>query len=127
MTPHPRTLAARCGRGPAAHRMHQRPHPGSQRHPRPLGIGVRHGKCQPDSVGVTLLDPVRGQAAGRRRGHRTSILAREQMFYDLLADPEPYLNDINDVAAQPQLDIDLRNLQQTRGRRRDRRSSPPAQ
>ena len=39
------------------------------------------------------------------------VLAREQMFYDLLADPEPYLNQINDVTAQPQLDRDLRNLQ----------------
>ena len=39
------------------------------------------------------------------------VLAYEQMLYDLLADPEPYLNDLNDVAAQPQLDLDLRNLQ----------------
>ena len=70
MTPHHPHPRRSCGRGPAAHRMHQRPHPGSQRHPRPLGIGVRLGQCQPDSVGVTVLDPVRGQAAGRRRGHR---------------------------------------------------------
>jgi hypothetical protein len=40
------------------------------------------------------------------------ILAREQMFYDLLADPEPYLNDLNNVVADPQLDIDLMNIQQ---------------
>ena len=70
MTPHPRTLAAAAVVGLLLTGCTSDPTPDSQRHPRPLGIGVRHGKCQPDSVGVTLLDPVRGQAAGRRRGHR---------------------------------------------------------
>ena len=55
------------------------------------------------------------------------VLAYEQMFYDLLADPEPYLNDINNVATQPQLDLDLRSLQEQSGRRehaRDRVDRP---
>lgn len=39
------------------------------------------------------------------------VLAYEQMFYDLLSDPDPYINDLNTVAAQPQLRIDLRNIQ----------------
>lgn len=42
------------------------------------------------------------------------ILAYEQMFYDLLADPARDINDYYDVAAQPQLDIDLKNMQQLR-------------
>jgi hypothetical protein len=33
------------------------------------------------------------------------------MFYDILADPEPSLNDMNEVATQPQLALDLKNLQ----------------
>lgn len=40
------------------------------------------------------------------------VRAYEQTFYDILADPEPRLNDMNDVAAQPQLAIDIKNLQQ---------------
>jgi hypothetical protein len=40
------------------------------------------------------------------------VLAREQMFYDLQADPEPNLNDINNVVADPQLDRDLLSLQE---------------
>ncbi len=42
------------------------------------------------------------------------VLAYEQMFYDLLADPSRPLNDLNDVAAQPQLARDLRSVQQLR-------------
>jgi hypothetical protein len=34
------------------------------------------------------------------------------MFYDLQADPEPNLNDINNVVADPQLDRDLLSLQE---------------
>ncbi|MGB8020323.1 MAG: hypothetical protein WCF04_03770 [Candidatus Nanopelagicales bacterium] len=41
-----------------------------------------------------------------------AVRAYEQTFYDILADPTPRLNDLNDVAAQPQLAIDLKNLQQ---------------
>ena len=33
------------------------------------------------------------------------------MLEDIPADPEPYLNDLNNVATQPQLDLDLRSLQ----------------
>lgn len=40
------------------------------------------------------------------------VLAYEQMFFDLQADPDPRLNDINNVAAQPQLAIDLLSLQE---------------
>ena len=40
------------------------------------------------------------------------VLAREQMFFDLQADPEPNLNDINNVVADPQLDRDLLSLQE---------------
>jgi hypothetical protein len=39
------------------------------------------------------------------------VLAYEQMLEDIPADPEPYLNDLNNVATQPQLDLDLRSLQ----------------
>jgi hypothetical protein len=35
------------------------------------------------------------------------ILAYEQLLTDLLADPEPRLNNLNDLVAQPQLEIDL--------------------
>lgn len=42
------------------------------------------------------------------------ILAYEQMYYDLLAATDPYLNDLNTVATNPQLDIDLQNIQQQR-------------
>ena len=41
-----------------------------------------------------------------------AVRAYEQTIVDVLADPEPYLNSMNDVAAQPQLEIELRNLQQ---------------
>jgi hypothetical protein len=41
-----------------------------------------------------------------------AVLAYEQTIVDVLADPEPYLNAINNVAAQPQLEIELLNLQQ---------------
>lgn len=41
-----------------------------------------------------------------------AVRAYEQTIYDILADPTPRLNDINNVAAQPQLDIDLRSLQE---------------
>ena len=34
-----------------------------------------------------------------------------QMFYDILRDPSPTLNDMNKVAAQPQLALDLKSLQ----------------
>ena len=34
------------------------------------------------------------------------------MFYDLQADPDPNLNDINNVVADPQLDRDLLSLQE---------------
>ncbi len=40
-----------------------------------------------------------------------TVRAYEQMFYDILADPEPSLNDMNEVATQPQLALDLKNLQ----------------
>lgn len=43
------------------------------------------------------------------------VLARTQMFFDLQADPEPYLNDINNVVANPQLDLDLLSLQEAAG------------
>jgi hypothetical protein len=43
-----------------------------------------------------------------------AVLAYEQMFYDLLGDPDRDINDYYDVAAQPQLDIDLHNMQQLR-------------
>lgn len=39
------------------------------------------------------------------------VLARAQMITDIPADPEPYLNAINAVSAQPQLDLDLSSLQ----------------
>ena len=41
-----------------------------------------------------------------------AVRAYEQMFYDILADPQPNLNDMNNVAAQPQLALDLEGLQQ---------------
>lgn len=40
------------------------------------------------------------------------VVAYEQMFYDLQADSDPYLNDINSVATAPQLDLDLLSLRQ---------------
>ena len=40
------------------------------------------------------------------------VLAYEQMFFDLQADPDPDLNDINNVVADPQLDHDLLSLQE---------------
>ena len=40
-----------------------------------------------------------------------AVRAYEQTFYDILADPEPSLNDMNEVATQPQLALDLKNLQ----------------
>ncbi len=46
---------------------------------------------------------------------RKAVPAYEQMFYDILADPEPNLNDMNQVAAQPQLAGDLKNLQRLIG------------
>jgi hypothetical protein len=39
------------------------------------------------------------------------VLARAQMLTDIPADPQPYLNDINEVVADPQLDLDLSSLQ----------------
>ena len=39
------------------------------------------------------------------------VLAYEQAIYDILASPDPQLNDMNLVAAQPQLAIDLSSLQ----------------
>lgn len=41
------------------------------------------------------------------------VLAYEQMQVDLLANPEPNLNDLNTVTAQPQLRTDQINLQET--------------
>ncbi len=41
-----------------------------------------------------------------------AVRAYDQTYLDILADPTPNINDINTVAAEPQLDIDLRNLQQ---------------
>ncbi|MGB8020605.1 MAG: hypothetical protein WCF04_05210 [Candidatus Nanopelagicales bacterium] len=41
-----------------------------------------------------------------------AVRAHEQKIYDILADPEPRLDDMNTVAVQPQLDLDLRSLQQ---------------
>lgn len=41
-----------------------------------------------------------------------AVRAYAQTYIDILADPAPTINDINHVAANPQLDIDLRNLQQ---------------
>jgi hypothetical protein len=40
------------------------------------------------------------------------VLARAQMFFDLQADPDPNLNDINNLVADPQLDRDLLSLQE---------------
>lgn len=40
-----------------------------------------------------------------------AVRVYEQAFYDILADPTPRLNDMNDVAAQPQLAIDIAGLQ----------------
>lgn len=40
-----------------------------------------------------------------------AVRAYAQTFYDILADPEPNLNDMNEVAAQPQLALDLKSLQ----------------
>jgi len=42
------------------------------------------------------------------------VLKYEQMYYDLLAETDPYLNDLNTVLTEPQLGIDLKNLQQLR-------------
>lgn len=39
-----------------------------------------------------------------------AVRAYEQTFIDILADPTPTLNDMNKVAAQPQLARDLKNL-----------------
>lgn len=40
-----------------------------------------------------------------------AVRAYEQTFYDIVADSTPYLNDMNSVAVDPQLDRDLRSLQ----------------
>lgn len=37
------------------------------------------------------------------------ILAYRQLFFDLLADPDPRLNDFNDLVTDPQLELDLNN------------------
>jgi hypothetical protein len=41
-----------------------------------------------------------------------AVRAYEQMIRDLLADPQPNLDDMNIVATQPQVDLDLRELRQ---------------
>lgn len=40
-----------------------------------------------------------------------AVRAYEATFYEILADDSPRLNDLKDVATDPQFDIDLRNLQ----------------
>jgi hypothetical protein len=40
-----------------------------------------------------------------------AVLAYAQAFYDIFSDPTPNLNDMNNVAAQPQLALDLKSLQ----------------
>lgn len=47
----------------------------------------------------------------------TVILAREQLLTDLLADPDPRLNDLNDLVTDPQLDLDLTSTRQLIGAR----------
>jgi hypothetical protein len=47
----------------------------------------------------------------------TVILAYEQLLTDLLADPDPRLNDLNDLVTDPQLEIDLNNRRQLIGAR----------
>ena len=62
--------------------MHQRPHPGSQRHPRPLGISIRHGKCKPDSAGVTLLKgDLTGIVRARHLSATTMANIRQNLFF----------------------------------------------
>ena len=57
---------------------------------------------------TSTLSPAKRQALDEAT---EAVRAYEQTFIDILADPSPRLNDMNDVAAQPQLDIDLRNLE----------------
>ena len=58
---------------------------------------------------ASTLSPAKQQALDEAT---EAVRAYEQTFIDILADPSPRLNDMNDVAAQPQLGIDLRNLQE---------------
>lgn len=45
------------------------------------------------------------------------ILSYEQLLTDLLADPEPRLNDLNNLVAQPQLELDLNQMRKLIGAR----------
>ena len=45
------------------------------------------------------------------------ILAYEQLLTDLLADPDPRLNDLNDLVTDPQLELDLNNTRNLIGAR----------
>jgi hypothetical protein len=108
MTPHPRTLAATAAAvGLLLTGCTSDPAPTTSG--TPSASATASASASPSASATSTLSAAQQQAVDEVTA---VVLAREQMFYDLLADPEPYLNQINDVTAQPQLDIDLRNLQQ---------------
>jgi hypothetical protein len=111
MTPHPRTIAAAAVVGLLLTGCTSDPTPEASGTPDPSAPTSASASTSP----TASVSPSSTLSAAKQQAVDQAtdvILAYEQMFYDLLADPEPYLNKINDVTAQPQLDIDLRNLQQ---------------
>jgi hypothetical protein len=111
MTPHPRTLAAAAVVGLLLTGCTSDPTPEASGIPAPSASASASASTSPTaSVSPSsTLSPAKQQAVYEATA---VVLARSQMFYDLIADPEPYLNQINDVVADPQLDLDLLNLQQ---------------
>jgi hypothetical protein len=84
----------------------------------PTGAGSSSGPSSPAPVSPTAstsASPASTLTAEEQQAVQEAAEAvrrYEQMFYDILSDPEPNLNDMNSVAAQPQLALDLKGLQE---------------
>ena len=111
MTPHPRTLAAAAVVGLLLTGCTSDPTPEASGTPAPPASASATASARPTASASpsSTLSAAKQQAVDDAAA---VVLARAQLFEDIPADPEPYLNAINDVVADPQLDRDLLSLQE---------------
>lgn len=111
MTPHPRTLATVVVVGLLLTGCTSGPDPASSGTPTapmsiPASTSASPSAAASSSSTLSAAEQIAVDEA------TAVVLARAQMFFDVGADPERYLNDINNVSADPQLELDLVSLRE---------------
>ena len=118
MTPHPRTLAAAAALGLLITGCSTDTDPDPD--PDPAGPSTPTSSAPASASPTASPSPTSTLPLAKQKAVDQAtavILAYDQLMTDLLADPDPNLNDLNDLVTDPQLDIDLLNRRMLIGAR----------